>query len=45
MVADAAEHLERATIDKEVEHVQGTLGEYFWKATDGIMNSFCQWYM
>uniref|UniRef100_A0A5B7ACY7 Putative TSL-kinase interacting protein 1 isoform X2 n=1 Tax=Davidia involucrata TaxID=16924 RepID=A0A5B7ACY7_DAVIN len=26
LVADAAEHLERTTIDKEVEHVQGTLG-------------------
>lgn len=27
LVADAAEHLERATTDKEVEHGQATLGE------------------
>lgn len=27
LVADAAEHLERATTDKEVEHAQSTLGE------------------
>lgn len=27
LVADAAEHLERATTDKEVEHAQLTLGE------------------
>ncbi|KAA8518724.1 hypothetical protein F0562_016502 [Nyssa sinensis] len=27
LVADAAEHLERTATDKEVEHVQGTLGQ------------------